>query len=282
MSFASSRVKQNTSANNGIGDMNKPIYRYLAEKKWSQYQKLLIEQRIHQLNIVPDVFPHFVPSADVRLAFGRRNVQPGEFVDSRISEGPARLKVQVFDKGERLVSIVVVDTDVPVPEKDWFTSRAHYIACNIPLSPTITSLPLSHADATSQLVLPWLPPFAQKGSPYHRYSVFVLEQKPGQTLDVAALKEATQRDGFNLRGWADRHGVKPLGLGLFRSTFDEGTVGVMTRHNIEGADVEFKRPRLEPIKPKEKAKGWEARHASTKYRAIWRNKHGINGVKFRG
>ena len=261
--------------------MTKPIYRYLAEQKWSKYQKLLIEQRIHQLSIVPDVYPYFVPTSDVRLAFGRRNVQPGEIVNSRVTEIPARLKIQVFDKGERLVSVVVVDNDVPVPEKDWFTSRAHYVACNIPLSPTKTSLPLAHATP-EQTVLSWLPPFAQKGTPYHRYSIFVLEQKPGQTMDVAALKEATKRDGFNLRGWTDRHALKPIGLGLFRSVFDEGTVGVMTRHNIPGADIEYKRPRLEALKPKEKAKGWEARHASTKYRAIWRNKHGINGVKFRG
>lgn len=96
-------------------------------------------------------------------------------------------------------------------------------------------------------------------------------------MDVAALKENTKRDGFNLRGWTDRHGLKPIGLGLFRSVFDEGTVGVMTRHNIPGADIEFKRPRLQALKPKEKARGWEARHASTKYRAIWRSHRGING-----
>jgi large subunit ribosomal protein L35 len=250
--------------------MNKPIYRYLAEKKWSKYQKLLIEQRISQLSIVPDVLPHFIPTADVRLAFGRRNVQPGEIIDSRVTEIPARLKVQVFDKGERLVSVVVVDTDVPVPEKDWFTSRCHYIACNIPISPTQTSLPLSHADKDSQLVLPWLPPFSQKGAPYHRYSIFVLEQAPGQTLDVAALKEKTERDGFNLHGFVDRNKVKPIGLGLFRSVWDEGTLGVMQRHEIPGADVEFKRIRIPALKPKQKARGWEARHASDKYKSLRR------------
>jgi large subunit ribosomal protein L35 len=250
--------------------MNKPIYRYLAEKKWSKYQKLLIEQRISQLNIVPDVLPHFIPAADVRLAFGRRNVQPGEIIDSRVTEIPARLKVQVFDKGERLVSVVVIDTDVPVPEKDWFTSRCHYISCNIPISPTQTSLPLSHADKESQLVLPWLPPFSQKGAPYHRYSIFVLEQAPGQTLDVAALKEKTERDGFNLHGFVDRHKVKPIGLGLFRSVWDEGTLGVMQRHEIPGADVEFKRIRIPALKPKQKARGWEARHASDKYKSLRR------------
>ncbi|KFY66841.1 hypothetical protein V496_01900 [Pseudogymnoascus sp. VKM F-4515 (FW-2607)] len=254
----------------GEGDMNKPIYRHLAQKKWASYQKLIIEQRISQLNIVPDTLAHFSPTAEVKLAFGRRNVQPGEFVDSRVSEIAPRLRVQVFDKGERLVSVVVVDTDVPVPENDWFTSRCHFAACNVPIAPTQTSLPLSKVDASSQLVLPWLPAFAQKGTPYHRYSVFVLEQKPGQVFDVEALREGVQRDGFNIRGFVDRHGATPIGLGLFRSTWDEGTKGVMERHNIPGADVEFKRIRVAALKPKQKARGWEARHASDKYKSLRR------------
>jgi large subunit ribosomal protein L35 len=247
------------------GDMNKPIYRYLADKKWRSYQYKIIDQRIQQLNIVPDVLPYFDPTADVRLAFGRHNVQSGEFVDSRVSEIPARLKLQVFDGGERLVSVIVVDTDVPLIDQDWFTSRAHYIACNIPVSPTQTSLPLGLVNKESQLVLPWLPPFAQKGSPYHRYSVFVLEQHPGQVFDVAALKEKTQRDAFHLRGFVDRHHVKPIGVGIFRAIWDEGTASVMERHSIEGADIEFKRKKIEALKPKQKARGWDAKHAGPKY-----------------
>jgi len=254
----------------GQGDMNKPIYRLLADRKWREYKRPLVVQRINQLAVVPDVLPHFEPTAEVQLAFRRRKVQPGEYVDSRVSEFPARLKVQVFDKGERLVSVVVVDSDVPNVENDHFNTRCHYLAANIPISPTQDSLPLSKADSTSQLVLPWLPPFAQKGSPYHRYSVWVLEQKPGQTLDPVALKEKAQRDRFSLRSFVDRYGVKPIGIGLFRSQWDEGTKGVMQRANIEGWDIEFKRKRIPALKPKQKARGWEARHASDKYKPLRR------------
>ena len=249
--------------------MNKPIYRYLADKKWRSYQRLVTVQRIKQLNIVPDILPHFEPTADVRLAFRQRNVQPGDFIDSRVSDVPARLKVQVFDKGERLVSVVVIDSDVPVVEKDNFTSRCHYLAANIPISPTDTSLPLSKASET-QLILPWLPPFAQKGSPYHRLSVFVLQQKPGQILDISNLKETVKRDGFSLRSFKDKYNVQPIGVSIFRCLWDEGTATVMQRAGIEGADVEFKRKRVVALKPKQKARGWEARHASDKYKSLRR------------
>lgn len=249
--------------------MNKPIYRYLADKKWRQYQRLITVQRINQFGIVPDVLPFFEPTADVKMAFKKRNVQPGEFIDSRVSEVPARLNVQVFDKGERLVTIVVLDSDVPLVDKDSFMSRCHYLATNIPLSPADTSLPLSKATE-AQLVLPWLPPFAQKGSPYHRYSVFVIQQEPGQTLDVAELKEKVKRDKFHLKSFVDKHQIKPIGMSIFRSLWDEGTAGVMSRAGIEGADIEFKRKKVIALKPKQKARGWEARHSGGKYLSLQR------------
>jgi large subunit ribosomal protein L35 len=179
------------------------------------------------------------------------------------------LKVQVFDKGERLVTVVVIDPDVPFVDKDNFMTRCHYLATNIPLSPTNTSLPLSKASE-SQLILPWLPPFAQKGSPYHRYSVFVLQQSPGGPVNDVELRKIIKRDGFSVRGFTNRYKMTPIGVSIFRSLWDEGTAGVMQRAGIEGADIEFKRKKVIPLKPKQKARGWEARHASAKYLSLRR------------
>jgi len=234
------------------GDMNRPIYRYLADRKWREYKRLVMMQRITQMNIVPDVLPHLDPTAAVDLAFGRRNVQPGEFVDSRVSEIPPRLNIQVFDKGDRLVTILVLDSDVPNVEKDRFDYRCHFLATNISLSPTITSLPFRHLSPETQIVLPWLPPHAQKGSPYHRLSTFVLQQPEGKTVDIEAMRTKEQRHGFNLRSFNDRHQVKPIGVHLFRNTWDGGTAGVMARAGLEGADTKLKRKKVEPLPYKKK------------------------------
>ncbi|KAI9779705.1 MAG: hypothetical protein M1839_007203 [Geoglossum umbratile] len=232
----------------GEGDMNKSIYRYLANKEWRQYRRPLLVQRITQMAVVPDLLPHVDPVVDIRLAFGRRTVQSGDFVDSRVSEALPKLRVQVFDKGERLVSLVVVDPDVPDVESDAFKYRCHFLAANIRISPTETSLPLSKLSSDEQVLLPWLPPFAQKGSPYHRYSVFLLRQQDGVELNVASLRETVQRDGFNLRSFVDKYFLRPVGVHMFRSIWDEGTANVMKRAGIEGAEVEFKRKRVEPLK----------------------------------
>ncbi|UZP46591.1 hypothetical protein NXS19_014403 [Fusarium pseudograminearum] len=60
----------------GTGDMNKPIYRHYAEAKWRSYDQRLINQRIHQFSIVPDVLPKLEPTADVQLYFRQLKVPP--------------------------------------------------------------------------------------------------------------------------------------------------------------------------------------------------------------
>lgn len=233
---------------NYSGDMNKPIYRFLADREWRSYKRNLLMQRITQMTVTPDVLPSIDPTASVDLAFGRRTVQPGEFVDSRVSEMPARLKIQVYDKGERMVTIVVVNPDVPNVAKDGFDYRCHFLACNIKVSPTTTSIPLTLLDKASQIALPWLPAYTQKGAPYNRMSIFVLQQQDGQEIDVKALKKKnSQREGFILKAFVDRHTLKPIGVNLFRSHWDEGTAGVMQRAGVPGHDVEFKRMKVEPL-----------------------------------
>ena len=243
------------------GDMNRPIYRHLADRKWREYKRKLLMQRISQMYIVPDMLPHLDPTAEVSLGFGRRNVQPGEFVDSRVSEIPARLNVQVFDKGERLVSIAVVDQDVPDEARDRFRSRCHFLAVNVPLSPTATSIPLAKLKKEEHIVHPWLPPYAEKGAPYHRLAVFVLQQDDagkGASLDIETLKESPglKRDDFTIRRFVDTKPLKPIVMHLFRSKWDEGTDGVVMRAGVEGMNIEFKRKKPEkgPYKKKDGAR----------------------------
>lgn len=229
------------------GDMNRPIYRYLADQKWRDYRRKIIMQRIIQMRVIPDVLPHVDPTVDVKLFFGRSTVQPGEFVNSKVSVVPPRLSIQSFEKGEKLVTIAVVDPDVPNVEKDGFDSRCHFLAVNVPISPTSTSVSLGKLSSDSQILLPWFPPYAQKGSPYHRLSLFVMEQKDNQPLDHKTVAEKVQREDFRLRSLETRHQLRPIGAYLFRNKWDENTAAVMENAGIEGADIEFRRKRVEPL-----------------------------------
>ncbi|KAJ4376301.1 mitochondrial 54S ribosomal protein YmL35 [Neocucurbitaria cava] len=240
----------------GQGDMNKPIYRYLADQKWRKYKRLVLEQRVTQLAVIPDFLPTLDIVADIDLGFGRKAVAPGEFVDSAISEKMPRLNVQTFTPGEKLVTVLVVDGDVPVPDTDSFTYRCHFIASNITISPTQTSIPLQRIaqedqktedPAAKKITLPWIAPWAHKGAPYHRLAIFVLEQNEAKPLDVSRLSKTT-RDKFNLRSFVDIHKLKPITATLFRTKWDESMARVMERAGLQDQiNVEFKRKRVEPL-----------------------------------
>ncbi|KAF2821953.1 PEBP-like protein [Ophiobolus disseminans] len=240
----------------GQGDMNKPIYRYLADQKWRQYKRLVLEQRLTQMNVVPDLLPTLDIVADIDLGFGRKSVAPGDFVLSTISEKMPRLNVQIFTPGERLVTILVVDADVPDLESDSFTYRCHFVASNIPLSPTRTSIPLqriAQEDAKSEdvsakkIAIPWVSPWAHKGAPYHRLAILVFEQKDAQPLDITKVGK-TKRENFNVRSFVDKHKLSAITATLFRTQWDESMAGVMERAGLKDQiAVELKRRRVEPL-----------------------------------
>jgi large subunit ribosomal protein L35 len=271
--------------------MSKPIYRYLAHRKWSRMEREIILQRIEQFHIVPDLLPKFQPTMSVKMTFRGYKTPPGTILDSRVTETAPTLRMQVFDKGERLFSVVVLDADVPDAETDSFQKRLHFMATNVPWSPTRDTLPLSRLGTESAtpspelgaLAVPWLPPYAQKGAPYHRLAVFILEQKDNTPLDVAKLQEMYDgqgRDGFSVKSFRDKFPVTPVGFTMFRTVWDENTADVMTRHGIPGADLEFKRQRVMSLKPPRKARGWEAKRQGPKFRHLWKYTKRIKGVKF--
>jgi large subunit ribosomal protein L35 len=226
--------------------MERPIYRHLADKKWREQKRLILDQRLTQMYVVPDVLPLLDLTADISISFGRKTVHPGEFVDSQISETAPTLDVQVFDRGPRLVTIVAMDADVPNPEKDNFDFRCHFIGTNIELSPSKPTISLKDLPSEN-VALPWMPPHAQKGSPYHRLTFFVLQQPEGKVMDVASIREKEPRLGFNLRGFNQKHKVKPVSATLFRTVWDDNTAQVMKRAGIEGSDVMFKRKKPEAL-----------------------------------
>ncbi len=227
--------------------MNRPIYRHLAQRKWAEYNQKIQIQRISQFHLVPDILSHLSPSADISIGFGRRKIPPGSIVDSRISEQHPRLRVQVFDKGKRLVSIAIVDPDVPDEANDSFRTRCHFLAVNVPLAPDAPSIPLHYLKPSKRIALDWLPPYSQKGAPYHRLAIFVLQQPEGHVIDIEKMKTTKlgRRDGWSLQGFQLWSKASPVAATLFRTVWDEGADEVATKAGYEEIGREFIRKKSE-------------------------------------
>lgn len=179
-------VKKNFE--DGFGDMNKPIYRHLSDLKWRTYKRKVLMQRITQMNVVPDILPHIDPIVSTSLSFGGKNIQHGDIVISSISEQAPVMEIQPYDKGDRYVTIAFVNPDVPNVSKDGFDYRCHFLASNIRISPTQTRVELANLDPETQIIQDWLPAYAQKGLPYQRMGIFILEQEEF-AQDPAILEE---------------------------------------------------------------------------------------------
>lgn len=225
--------------------MNRPIYRFLADREWRQYRRLILMQRLTQMNVVPDVLARIDPTADVKLAFAKHIVQPGDFVASNVSASPPALTIQTFSQGTRLATIAVVDADVPNLETDSFEPHCHYLAVNVPISPTTPRVSLASPPTGSNVLLPWTAPYALKGSPYHRLAIAVLEQ-PG-SLEPETVAAKVGRHGFSLRSIETRHHLKPIGAHLFRIKWDDHMSELMEKAGYEGADIELRKQKVEPL-----------------------------------
>jgi large subunit ribosomal protein L35 len=228
--------------------MNKPIYRHLADKKWREYKRVLVLQRITQMSVVPDVLASVDPVASVDISFPNAKVQPGDFVQSIHSQLPPILNVQVFDSGSRLVTVAVVDSDVPDFENDNFIHRCHGAFANIEITPTNGEINLADyvGKADSELQT-WTPPYALKGSPYHRLSVFVLQQPENERVNIEDLKQWVPRDNIVTRRLMSKAKMDVVGVTMFRTQWDEGTLEVMEKHNIPGMDIQMKRAPAEAL-----------------------------------
>ena len=198
------------------------------------------------MKVVPDVVPNCDPEVDIRMFFNRRPVSPGDYVDSAVSEHPMQLAVQSFARGERLLTIAVMDPDVPNVETDLFDSRCHFLATNISITPTTPHISFAEL-ADPHIVFPWLPPHAQKGSPYHRMSIVVLEHKDNIPIEKDVLAGMFSRETLKIRSLLTRYAFKPIGAALFRTKWDDSMAEVMARAGLEGANVELKRKKVEPL-----------------------------------
>ncbi|KAJ7590621.1 phosphatidylethanolamine-binding protein [Mycena floridula] len=229
-------------------DMSKRIHRYLLEQSWRKGGNLdLLMERVYQMNVAPDLVAAIHPSFELRLTTGSRPkglhpkaknpsiVEPGSFLLPKQTMRPPTMYSTVFHTDTRLYTMVMLDPDVPDPENQSYTTYLHWMQPNIPLSCSNTSRLTISNDHT-----PYLPPHPQKGSPYHRYTIFFLLQppittysrnvearaKPGiptsQFLSIPVVKDE-DRLHFNLRDFTREWSMNPADGGavqMWREVWD--------------------------------------------------------------
>ncbi|TCD61067.1 hypothetical protein EIP91_009071 [Steccherinum ochraceum] len=248
-------------ARNGLADMSKTVYRHLLEQRWREEGELdLLMERIHQMNVVPDMMGSLHPSFDLRVNFPEplpedvrlrtrvrrkyQKVEPGVYLSPEQTRKPPMMYTTVFHTEPRFYTLLMLDLDVPNPETQSFQSYLHWLQPNISLSSSTTSvdLPTTHTK--------YIPPHPQKGTPYHRYVLLFAPQTGSEAIKVPQFSDS-DRLGFDYRQFAEQYGLDASKGGaahMWRGVWDE-SVSKIYKDVLQIEEPVFARqPKEDPYK----------------------------------
>ncbi|KAK6509484.1 hypothetical protein TWF481_004227 [Arthrobotrys musiformis] len=250
-------------------DPYRKIYQHWDEQKWREMKRMILMQRLTQMNVVPDVIPSIDPIIDVSMRFRRKNVPHGEKVLAKNATRYPSVQVKQFDSKKRLVTVLVVDPDKPNLEKNGFDYYLQWMVTNCDISienPMVIGVSTTHNGRDE--VAPYEVPYVHKGEGYHRYCLFILEQngrieidgkperpvkpkvdaKEGETAEAKETetaeapkesKERIKRLGFNLRSFIAKNDLKVIGADLWRVEFDNTMIDVMKKLGRTDWDMKY-------------------------------------------
>ncbi|KAF3930635.1 hypothetical protein ABW19_dt0205887 [Dactylella cylindrospora] len=207
------RIKYMYDNKKELIDPHRPIYQYWANNDWRSMKRKVLVQRLEQMYVVPDLLQAIDPIVDVRLRFSRSTISPGAKVLSNKTLNHPSIKVTPFDSKERLVTIVVVDPDRPNLEKNGFDFYLQWMVTNCPLSITDQlTIGRSPVYGGRDEVAPYEPPYVYKGEKYHRYCLFIFEQKGRLEVGKGPTKstgELPKTGDMNITGTSVEGGEDP-------------------------------------------------------------------------
>ncbi|KAG0042999.1 hypothetical protein BGZ83_011947 [Gryganskiella cystojenkinii] len=206
---------------NGQIDMSKAVFRYMKAKQFQRETLPVVQQRITQMFVTPDLLPPFTPSLDVQMDFGteKKYFETGSYLLPGQTIQEPEIDVTTFHPEQKLYTIALIDPDVPDVEKQTFMQKLHWVISNVPLSATSTKV----SKDTSDIILPYVPPHPAKGTKYHRYTLVVAEQ-PNQGQDKVNMNKeelASKDSTTTLAKLCSQYNLNVKGLTFFREVWDK-------------------------------------------------------------
>lgn len=231
----------NDKVNNdpAIIDYEQPVYRYLGKKHWESYDQMLLMQRLETLRVIPDTMPTLIPRMDVKIKFPystgvNKWVEPGELLSSNATNMEPIFKLQEFDsidQGEQLYTILVVNPDEPDLVNNSYKTTLQYGLCNLKINYNDNIVDAKRIK-TSNIIVDYLPPVPEKNVGKQRFAVWVFRQAKVDDKFQPLVVHDTPRDNFNIRKFADIHGLDAVGAHVWRNEWDSNVENVREMYNL--------------------------------------------------
>ncbi|KAJ1910527.1 mitochondrial 54S ribosomal protein YmL35 [Tieghemiomyces parasiticus] len=247
----------------GNVDLTVPVYHYLTQRQFANEYLPILEQRITQMFVVPDLLP---PSS-VHPEFKLEAIYPssseateatpftvGVILQPTNTVPTPKVVATPFHTDQRLYTLVMVDPDSPNQETHSYDQRCHWLLTNVSLSVTQPAVNDTAASG-AETILDYIPPHPARGTKRHRYVFFLLEQPNGgrDRLDAAALRTTATTDGdrqFDMAAFVKQNNLVPRAVTFFRAEYDDAVRGVyediLKRPNPDYQTYPYIDPRVGP------------------------------------
>lgn len=103
---------------------------------------------------------------------------------------------------------------------------------DIPLNATSSSI----SSSTGRVLLPYIAPHPEKGTPYHRYS-FLLFRQPAKDAPSSTKMLQQHGDRFSVRDFAKQWNLHPVGVTFFRQVWSREVKDVFEKDLSECLSV---------------------------------------------
>ncbi|KAI1318771.1 hypothetical protein EDD11_005842 [Mortierella claussenii] len=235
-------------------DMSKAVFRYMASKQFQRETLPIIQQRVTQMFVAPDILSHFAPSIDVQLDFGAGSApdetsgsssnyfETGSYLLPGKTVNEPKINVTAFHSEQKYYTVALVDPDMPDVENESFKQQLHWLIANVPLSATQTQVVKESAD----VVMPYLPPHPPKGTKYHRYTLLVAEQ-PNGGQDKVQIDQSNVSRETTLRDLCSQYNLEVKGLTFFRQVWDRDVSAIYKNILQQNEPIYGKQPKVDEL-----------------------------------
>lgn len=235
-------VLHNVTYNLDAVDRSQPVYRHYLQKKWEEYALMVTMQRLEQLHVIPDTLPTLEPAVDVKIKFPHNTkaefsswIEPGTRLPAFAVSRPPTIEVQEFSVPENhtgLYSVLLVNPDTPDLETNSFRTSLHYGLYNVPLTYTDNTISpgklLSNPEWIFKKYVPVLP---EKNAQTQRACLWVFRQS--EKLGEVEFNS----DNFDIRSFADKCNLSPVGAHVWRQDFDRSVNNVREQFGLPKGNV---------------------------------------------
>lgn len=240
-------------------DLSQPVYRQHAERKWKDYDLMILMQRLEQLKVIPDTMPTLDPKVDVKIKFPHVTkpvdklnswITPGEILPSFLVNQPPVIKIQRFDSSNepKKYTVVLVNPDEPDLDTNSFKTKLHFGIANLPIDLHDNTLNIEkYLSENLNIFKDYVPILPEINSgDYQRACLWVFEQQDAKDLSIDSTQFSSET--FDIRKFADAFALQAVGAHVWRQVFDRSVNDVRNQYGLPKGRVFHRVRKPFPVK----------------------------------